>query len=288
MSAFARPRAQGTGPRRAALHAEDGPISRERAGRFAGLPLPAWLVLLSVVPMLGGVARLLQLAGGDAPAPADLRFAVSPLPVVLHIAAATVYCLVGAFQFDRGMRSRWPALHRLLGRLVVACGVAVALSALWMTLASEIPTGLQGELLRLVRTAVAGGMLFSLVKGVVAIRAGEVGRHLAWMVRAYALAQGAGTQALLLLVPTLAFGEITGLVRDLAMTSAWLLNLWVVERVLVPRMHAPPEDVMDRALQVGRKEDRVAGADDRPGLPAVRRACSFAGSDRGDREPFDP
>ena len=237
MSAFARPRAQGTGPQRAALHAEDGPISRERAGRFAGLPLPTWLVLLSFVPMLGGLARLLQLASGDAPAQADLRFAVSPLPVVLHIAAATTYCLVGAFQFDRGIRARWPALHRVLGRLVVACGVVVALSALSMTLASDIPTGLQGELLRLVRTAVAGGMLFSLVKGVVAIRAGEVDRHLAWMARAYALAQGAGTQALLLLVPTLAFGEITGLVRDLAMTSAWLLNLWVVERVLVP-LHA--------------------------------------------------
>ena len=144
MSAFARPRAQGTGPQRAALHAEDGPISRERAGRFAGLPLPTWLVLLSVVPMLGGLARLLQLASGDVPAQADLRFAVSPLPVVLHIAAATFYTLVGAFQFDSGLRGRW---HRVLGRVTVASGLVVGFTGLWMTIGSEIPVGLQGELL---------------------------------------------------------------------------------------------------------------------------------------------
>jgi hypothetical protein len=82
-------------------------------------------------------------------------------------------------------------------------------------------------------------MVAFLVLGAVAIRAGQVRRHLTWMARAYALAQGAGTQALLLLPPMLAFGEITGLVRDLAMTAAWLLNLWVVERVLAHPAQAP-------------------------------------------------
>jgi hypothetical protein len=59
------------------------------------------------------------------------------------------------------------------------------------------------------------------------------------MARAFALAQGAGTQALLLLPPTLVFGGITGLVRDLVMTAAWLLNSWVVERVLAHPAQVP-------------------------------------------------
>ena len=159
--------------------------------------------------------------------------------MTLHIIAATFYCLVGAFQFDSGLRSRWLALHRVLGRLTVTCGLIVGLTGLWMTLASEIPSGLQGELLRVVRVAVAASMVAFLVLGVMTIRAGHMRRHLAWMARAYALAQGAGTQALLLLPPTLAFGEITGLGRDLAMTAAWLLNLWVVEWVLAHPAQAP-------------------------------------------------
>lgn len=214
-------------------------MSRRAAGHIAGLPLPAWLVALSIVPLLGGVARLLLLTSGNAPAPEDLRFTLAPLPVTLHIAAAAFYCLVGAFQFDSGLRGRWPALHRVLGRVTVASGVVVGLTGLWMTLASEIPVGLQGDLLRVVRVAVAAAMVASLVLGVVAIRAGRVRSHLAWMARAYALAQGAGTQALLLLPPTLAFGEITGLVRDLAMTAAWLLNLGVVEWVLAHPAQVP-------------------------------------------------
>jgi hypothetical protein len=50
-------------------------MSRRVDGHVACLPLSTWLIALSIVPLLGGVARLLQLASGDAPAPSDLRFA---------------------------------------------------------------------------------------------------------------------------------------------------------------------------------------------------------------------
>ena len=93
-------------------------MNHSSTGRFAGLPLPAWLIALSIVPLLGGVASRLQ------------------------IIAATFYCLVGALQFDSGLRRRWCPLHRVLGRLTVACGLVAGLTGLWMTRASEIPSGL--------------------------------------------------------------------------------------------------------------------------------------------------
>lgn len=158
-------------------------MSRSPAGHITGLPLPVWLVALSLVPLLGGAPRLLQLASGDAPASADMRFSMVPLPVTLHIVAATFYALVGAFQFDSGLRGRWPALHRVLGRVTVVCGLVVGLTGLWMTLASEIPVGLQGELLGVVRVAVATSMVAFLILGVVAIQASHVRRHQAWMAR---------------------------------------------------------------------------------------------------------
>jgi hypothetical protein len=68
------------------------------------------------------------------------------------------------------------------------------------------------------------------------------------MARAYALAQGAGTQALLLLPLTIAFGEITGLVRDLALTAAWIVNLAVVEWILARRLPASTARTGRRAL----------------------------------------
>ncbi len=191
--------------------------------------MPVWLVALAVIPILGGAARLMQLSGSSASTPADMRFTEASMPVTLHIVSAILYSLVGAFQFDTRLRSRRRNLHRMLGRVAVACGGIVALSGLWLALASPIPLGLQGDLLRVARVAVASGMAMSLVLGIVAIRAGHVPSHMTWMARAYALAMGAGTQALLLLPPTPLFGEVTGLPRDITMTAAWLLNLAVVE-----------------------------------------------------------
>jgi uncharacterized membrane protein len=159
--------------------------------------------------------------------------------VTLHNVVAAFYCLAGAFQCDRGLRGSRPVLHRVLGPMAAACGVTVAVTGLWLTITSGIRSSLQGDLLRVVRIAVGAGMAACLVLGVAAIRAGHVRTHQVWMARAYALAQGAGTQALLLLPPTIAFGEITGRLRDSATLAVRLPNLWVVEAVVVRPVRFP-------------------------------------------------
>jgi len=184
--------------------------------------VPAALVALSVIPVFGGTARLIELLGGPELIPTDSRFAASPVPLVVHIVAAIGYALLGAFQFSAGIRRRHRGWHRRAGRVLAVLGLAVAVTGLWMTLLYPRQEG-TGELLFVFRLLAASGMGISVVLGVTAIRARDIARHRAWMTRAYALALGAGTQAF-----TVGFGE-AALGRDVSMSLAWVINLAVAE-----------------------------------------------------------
>jgi hypothetical protein len=107
-----------------------------------------------------------------------------------------------------------------------------ALTGLWMTLFYSIPQALQGGLLLVVRVVVGCLMLAFLLQGIAAILARNIPRHRAMMARAYGLGQGAGTQVILFIPASIAFGEITGLPRDVLMSAAWVLNFVLVEALL--------------------------------------------------------
>jgi hypothetical protein len=194
--------------------------------------VPLALVALSLVPVVAGSVRLAGLAAGAEVTPGTARFAASPFPIALHVGSATVYCLLGAFQFSGGLRRRWPAWHRRAGRLLAPLGVLAALSGMWMAARYEIPASLQGPLLLGVRMAVGSAMAASIAVALVAILRRDVAGHEAWMIRAYALGQGAGTQVLVLGPGLLLFGEVHGLARDLLMTLAWAINLAIAEHVI--------------------------------------------------------
>jgi hypothetical protein len=73
------------------------------------------------------------------------------------------------------------------------------------------------------------------VLGTAAILRRDVPAHEAWMMRAYALGLGAGTQVLTGLPWLLAFGEPGVGVRAALMGSAWLANILVAEWVIARR-----------------------------------------------------
>ena len=200
--------------------------------------LPAALLLFGVLPVVAGIVRLIQLAGGAAITPANARFFASPLPVVLHIVGAAVYALLGAFQFAAGFRRRRPGWHRLAGRLLVPCGLLVGLSALWMTLFYPRPDGV-GPLLTSLRLLFGSGMVACLVLGVTTIRRGNVVAHRAWMARGYAIGLGAATQMLTLMVGELIIGPPGELSRALLMGAGWAINLAVAERAIRKRPSPP-------------------------------------------------
>src|SRR4051794_29911361 len=163
------------------------------------------LLLLSAFPLVAGAFRLTQLASGAEITPANARFFASPVPVVVHIVSASVYALLGAFQFAAGFRRRRPGWHRMAGRLLAPCGLLVGLSALWMTLFYPHPDGV-GPLLTALRLLFGSAMVVSIVLGVTAIRQRDVTGHRAWMQRGYAIGLGAATQMLTLMVGELVIG----------------------------------------------------------------------------------
>ena len=215
---------------------------------MSSLPSPSWrlptsLLLLSLVPVAAGAVRLVGLAssgvgdgGGGAITPENARFMAMPAPVVLHIVSATLFCLLGAFQFNSAIRRRSPGLHRAAGRVLAPLGILAALTGLWMTAGYAIPAELQGGLLYGVRIVVGLSMALAIMVSVRAVLRRRIAQHRAWMVRAYALGQGAGTQVLILLPVTLIAGAPTFFFRDVLMASAWGLNLlfaeWIIRRRL--------------------------------------------------------
>jgi uncharacterized membrane protein len=192
--------------------------------------VPTALLLLSFVPVLAGVFRVIQLLGGPELIPADQRFAGFPLPLVVHLVGASVYVVVGAFQFVPRFRRNHRGWHRGAGRVLAVAGLLVAGSALWMTLFYAEKPG-TGSLLYVLRLAFASAMAICLVLGVTAIRRGDVAGHRAWMIRAYAIGIAAGMQAITGGIGGALFG--TGALQgDLAKASAWAINLAVAEWVI--------------------------------------------------------
>lgn len=205
------------------------PTARHRWGGW----LPLSLLALVVVPAVAGSLRLVEIAGGPRLLPANPRLTAAPIPVVVHIVCAVAYAVLGAFQFSAAFRRRRPGWHRVAGRLVVVLGLAVATSALWLTVAYARQPG-TGSLTHGLRLAAGSAMAVSLVLGVVAVRRGQVARHRAWMTRAYALALGAGTQVFTLGVgiPLLGNGVRA---TDFLRAAAWVINLLAAEVVIARR-----------------------------------------------------
>ena len=191
--------------------------------------IPAILIALSLVPALAGAARVAQLAAGAEITPGNARFIAAPLPVLIHILGAIPYSVLGAFQFSPGFRRRHRRWHRGAGKVLLLCGFMAALSGLWMAHVYPWPQG-DGQILYLERLIVGFAMLVSL-----GIAVNEIGRrdyvsHGRWMIRAYAMGLGAGTQVLTHLPWFMLSDEQPGeLSRAVMMGAAWVINAAVAE-----------------------------------------------------------
>jgi uncharacterized membrane protein len=210
-----------------------------------GWLVPVLLIGLNLIPVLAGAVRLFGLASGEQITPQNARFMASPLPISVHIISASVFGVIGAFQF-------WPRFlptnahwHRLAGRIMVPCGMITSLSGLWMNQFYPYAEN-DGFLLYCFRLIFGFGMLFCLIFGLDAIRRRDFDRHRNWMMRGYAIGLGAGTQALTQLPLVLIVGMPGELPRALLMGAAWIINLlvaeWIIRRGSLYRQEIPFAD----------------------------------------------
>ncbi len=153
---------------------------------------------------LGVVIGFLALIGIGASAsyffrePANLGFLDYPTIVALHVVLGAVYLAFAPFQFVKRIRSRHLGYHRRMGRVLVAVGLVVGVTALFIGVvipfsgwAERVLIGLFGSL-----------FLFALGKGFVHIRARRVALHREWMIRAFAIALAIATQRVIF-IPSL-------------------------------------------------------------------------------------
>jgi uncharacterized membrane protein len=94
---------------------------------FAPIYPAAWraaIVLLSIE--IAAVSALRYVTNSEAPPPPIVANAFAHPFLILHVISGVTALLVAPVQFVRAVRTRWPAFHRLTGRLYLA---AVAIGA---------------------------------------------------------------------------------------------------------------------------------------------------------------
>lgn len=190
---------------------------------------PGALSALIAIPVAAGSLRIVELAGGPQLLPENPRITAAPAALVVHALAAAVFALVGAWQFPARLRRGHPAWHRRAGRVLVAAGLLVAGSGLWMTLFYVDAPG--GTPLWAVRLVVASATGVSLVLGFTAMRRRDIATHRAWMIRAYALAVAAGTQTVTEGVGKALFG-VNDVSKFVGVTAGWVINLAIAEWII--------------------------------------------------------
>ncbi|MER3388696.1 MAG: DUF2306 domain-containing protein [Microcella sp.] len=183
------------------------------------------LLLLSALPVLGGVLRLAE-GRGDR----DGELLVASLVAIgAHIVAMSLFCVLGAFQFSPALRTRH-SWHRAAGLVLIPAGFIAALSSIWLAVFFGGPP--EEFALAMVRLVVAVPMIAFLACAVVAITRRNVVAHGAWMTRAYAIAVSGGTQALLVALWSIPVGDVDSVAETWLVAAGFAINSLVAEGIV--------------------------------------------------------
>jgi len=202
------------------------------------------IVVMAVSPYLTSSLRTLaESSGGLAGAYLDQPLSIQ-IAFYVHVVFGGIALLGGPIQFARGVRDRWPRVHRLIGRVSLGAILVAATAGLVI-----VPVNSAGAI------GVAGfGMLAVLwglfaILGYRAIRRRDLAQHRAWMIRAFALTYAAVT--LRLWTPLLiVLYVVTGTEPDAAFSAAylwvpflaWVPNIVVAELIVRRNRQASPTD----------------------------------------------
>ena len=152
-----------------------------------------------------------------------------PTIVALHVVLGGVYLALAPLQLVKRIRSRHLAYHRWAGRVLVAIGLEVGVTALFLGLvipfsgwSERVIIGLFGSL-----------FLLALGEGFAHIRAGRVASHREWMLRAFAIALSIATMRMIFIPALLVAADPTGgqiaFLSVASFTAAFVVHASVAE-----------------------------------------------------------
>ena len=119
----------------------------------------------------------------------DAHFAGERALTLTHILPAMLFMLLGPLQFVRGLRSRYPQVHRWSGRVFLAASAVVGMSGLTLAFGKTI-----GGLDEKAAIALFGTFfLISLAKALWHALRREFAPHREWMIRGYAIGLAVAT-----------------------------------------------------------------------------------------------
>lgn len=195
--------------------------------------LVAALALTGVFIVVLRALSLAQMSDALPPADADFArydrgFALWPGLTWLHIVPALVFVILGPLQFVAKIRLKHIKLHRWCGRIYVASGLLVGVTALILCIVLNF--GGPAEISAV--TFFSSLFLIFLGLAVFRIRRREVSAHREWMIRAFALGLAVATMrpmaGILLALTGLPFSEILGITFWLGFSLHLLIaELWI-------------------------------------------------------------
>lgn len=123
------------------------------------------------------------------------RYGDHELITALHIWPSMLFMLMVLFQLSSRTRSRFPGLHRQMGRVIA--GIVVIFSISGLLLGIVMPFG--GGVESIATIIIAGLCLLFIILGILAIKKGKVIEHRYWMLHMVAIAFTPVTMRILLL-----------------------------------------------------------------------------------------
>ncbi|HTC66139.1 MAG TPA: DUF2306 domain-containing protein [Candidatus Acidoferrum sp.] len=164
------------------------------------------VIFLALIGTAVAVRRMVNLVpillhGYRPPAPAsnpvaeqfsalDDLFAHYPVLTLVHIVPGLLFMLLGPLQFSSTIRVHHLRWHRWSGRVFVACGFVIGISALIMSLGMPAIGGVN----QAVATTLFGSyFLLALSRAFWLIRRREVALHREWMIRAFSIGLAVAT-----------------------------------------------------------------------------------------------
>lgn len=193
-------------------------------GRLAPIYSAAWRAAIVLLTVQISVDSTLRYITNSQPGPEPVVANAFATPfLVLHVIGAMTALLVGPLQFVRAVRTRWPAFHRMTGRIYIlgcAIGAPTGFILAWGTTAGPVAA------IGFAIPAVLWPAFTWL--GLRAAVERRVDDHRDWMLRSYALIASAITLRLMLPAALMAGYEFFPAYRVISWLT-WTTNLALCE-----------------------------------------------------------